>query len=282
MCINLYTLPKRSIAMLSWNVLTTSRQLLVTQLRFRYMFLSASWEHLDSFVRLLLTILDELFLVLNMFHEFSKVHGPSDRSRIVKKCQVVSRIGYRSRQEVSRHTIRHTSCSNSYKMGKGSGTSSRPSVKMWGSGTSLTRFELENAGLRNELEPFWAWKCGAPERPPTRGAAERAEPRPWEAMNGLKLKKIWKLWSPERQNPPKNVKWWCSGTDFLVICENDMLRNGNSWLKMGVSFAAHTQYAYIWKYPPPPPPGPKIPVWHEAEMWERGGMTKCGMFMERV
>ena len=114
MCINLYTLPKRSIAMLSWNVLTTSRQLLVTQLRFRYMFLSASWEHLDSFVRLLLTILDELFLVLNMFHEFSKVHGPSDRSRIVKKCQVVSRIGYRSRQEVSRHTIRHTSCSNSY------------------------------------------------------------------------------------------------------------------------------------------------------------------------
>ena len=32
---------------------------------------------------------------------------------------------------------------------------------------------------------------------------------------------------------------------FWVICENDMLRNGNSWLKMGVSFAAHTQYAYI-------------------------------------
>ena len=114
MCINLYTLPKRSIAMLSWNVLTISRQLLVTQLRFRYMFLSASWEHLDSFVRLLLTILDELFLVVNMFHEFSKVHGPSDRSRIVKKCQVVSRIGYRSRQEVSRHAIRHISCSNSY------------------------------------------------------------------------------------------------------------------------------------------------------------------------
>ena len=110
--------------MLSWNVLTTSRQLLVTQLRFRYMFLSASWEHLDSFVRLLLTILDELFLVLNMFHEFSKVHGPSDRSRIGKKCQVVSRIGYRSRQEVSRHTIRHTSCSNSY-----SGTG--PLVTRW-------------------------------------------------------------------------------------------------------------------------------------------------------
>ena len=32
----------------------------------------------------------------------------------VKKCQEVSRIGYRSRQEVSRHKFRHTSCSNSY------------------------------------------------------------------------------------------------------------------------------------------------------------------------
>ena len=72
-------------------------------------------------------------------------------------------------------------------------------------------------------------------------------------MNGLKLKKFWKWWSPERQNPQKKkkVKWWCSGTDFWVICENYMLRNGNSGLKMGASRAAHTQYAY--KYPPPPP-----------------------------
>ena len=146
-----------------------------------------------------------------------------------------------------------------------------------GSGTSST-VERENAGLRNELEPFWAWKCGAPERAwavlslKMRGSGtslirfERendslrncqdasgwhgvlgpaANPafglsRPWEAMNGLKLKKFWKWWSPERQNPPKNVKWWCSGTDFLVICENYMLRNGNSGLKMGVSRAAHT------------------------------------------
>ena len=34
-----------------------------------------------------------------------------------------------------------------------------------------------------------------------------------------------------------------------------MLRNGNSGLKMGVSLAAHTQYAYIMEVPPPPPPG---------------------------
>ena len=48
-----------------------------------------------------------------------------------------------------------------WKIGKGSWTGSRSSVKMskmWGSGTSLSRFELENTGLRNELEPFWAWK----------------------------------------------------------------------------------------------------------------------------
>ena len=37
-------------------------------------------------------------------------------------------------------------------MGKGSGTSSRLSVKMWSSGTSLSRFELENAGLRTERD----------------------------------------------------------------------------------------------------------------------------------
>ena len=44
-----------------------------------------------------------------------------------------------------------------------------------------------------------------------------------------------------------------NGFFCVEICENDMLRNGNSGLKMGVSRAAHTQYAYIWKYPPPPP-----------------------------
>ena len=44
---------------------------------------------------------------------------------------------------------------------------------MRGSGMSLSGFERENAGLRNELEPFWAWKCKSPERPLTRGAAER-------------------------------------------------------------------------------------------------------------
>ena len=74
--------------------------------------------------------------------------------------------------------------------------------------------------------------------------------RRWTGWNS---RKCWKLWSPERQNPPKNFKWWCSGMDFFVICENDLLRNGNSGLKMGVSRAAHTQYAYICKYPPPPP-----------------------------
>ena len=82
------------------------------------------------------------------------------------------------------------------------------SVKMRGSGTSL-----------RELDPFWAWTCESPERPLTRGAAKRFAfglSRPWEAMNGLKLKKFWKKWSPERQNPPEK-------------CKMVMLRKGFFW-----------------------------------------------------
>ena len=150
------------------------------------------------------------------------------------------------------------------------------SLKMRGSATS--RFERENAGLRNELDLFWAWKCESPERPGRRGAAERFAfglSRPWEAMNGLKWKKFWKWWSPELQNPPKYEKWWCSGTDFFFIinCENYMLRNGNSGLKMGISLAAHTQYAYIIMEVPPPPRALAIAIsW--AWGWSRISVLK--------
>ena len=219
------------------------------------------------------------------------------------------------------------------------------------SGTSLSRLELWiMGGLRNELEPFWAWKCGAPERPLTRGAAERlkmrisgtaanprrcrtawkcksperpltrgqlpnawkcesperplnprrmpnawkcesqsgtaanprrsaerlkmrisgtaasrgaaerAELRPWEAMNGLKLKKFWKWWSPERQNPPKNVKWWCSGSGFFgnsvkMICSGTEIHD---W-KWGSRF---TYPIYIHNYgSTPPPPRDMVTSW---------------------
>ena len=131
------------------------------------------------------------------------------------------------------------------------------SLKMWGSGTSLSRFERENAGLRNELDPFWAWKFESPERPLTRGAAEHFAfglSRPSEAMNGLKLKKVWKWWSPERQNPPKNVKWWCSGTDFFS--------NLWKWYAPERKFRAENGGLSRGTYPicihmevPPPPPG---------------------------
>ena len=52
----------------------------------------------------------------------------------------------------------------------GPGTSSRSSVKMRGSGTSLSRFELENASLRN-CQDASGWRSG---RLLTRGAAEPA------------------------------------------------------------------------------------------------------------
>ena len=47
----------------------------------------------------------------------------------------------------------------------------------------------------------------------------------------------------------KTLKWWCSGADISVICENDMLWSGNFGLKMGVLKMEHTQYAHIsWKW----------------------------------
>ena len=127
------------------------------------------------------------------------------------------------------------------------------------SGTSLSRFERENAVLWNELDPFWAWKCESPERAWSVLRAWKCvspERPPWEAMNGLKLKKSWKWWSPERQNPPKNVKWWCSGTDFFggnlwkIIC------SGKFRAENGVSRAAHTQICIHMEVPPPPPRWP--------------------------
>ena len=118
--------------------------------------------------------------------------------------------------------------------------------------SSLSRFELENEGLWNELDPFWAWKCESPELPGRlwpaanprryRKLCVRAEP----AVGGDERVEIKEILKFMVSGTAKNVEWWCSGTYFLVICENDMLRNRKSGLKMGVSRAAHTQYAYIW------------------------------------
>ena len=101
--------------------------------------------------------------------------------------------------------------------------------------------ERENQGLRY-CQDVWRWRAG---RLLTRGAisgtAKSAKKCKMVMLrNGLK-----KLWSPEWQYPPKNVKWCCSETDLREICENYMLRNGNSG--GGGDWAAHTKYAYIWK-----------------------------------
>ena len=136
------------------------------------------------------------------------------------------------------------------------------SLKMRGSGTSLSRFERENAELRNEFDPFWVWKCESLERPLTRGAAERFAfglSRPWEAMNGLKLKKFWKWWSPERQNPPKIVmlrNGFFLGNFVKMICSGTEIQ---CW-KWG-SLARHIpNMAYIWQYPPPPGCAAKLAI----------------------
>ena len=145
-------------------------------------------------------------------------------------------------------------------MGKGSGTSSRSSVKMWGSGTSLSR--------------FWAWICGAPERARavlsvkmriSRTAANpqrcrtlcvRAEPAVGGDERALKLKKFWKWWSPERQNPPKKNR------SKMVMLRNGIF--GNLWKLYALErkFRAENGGLLRGTYPicihygsTPPPPG---------------------------
>ena len=145
------------------------------------------------------------------------------------------------------------------------------SWKMRGSGQSLSRFEHENAGLRNELDPFWAWKCReSPELPgrvwlalwPAANPRRCRTPafglsRPWEAMNGLKLKKFWKWWSGTAKSAKKCKMVMLRNVFFFVICENDMLRNENSGLKEGDGGLSRGTYLICihMEVPPPPPPG---------------------------
>ena len=149
-------------------------------------------------------------------------------------------------------------------MGKGSGTSSRSSVKMRGSGMSLSRFELENVGLRNEFDravlsvkmPVSGTarpRLANPRRcqtlcvraQPAVGGDERVEIKEIFKNDGLRngkiSQKILNGDAPERIFR-KFVKMICSGTEI------------QGW-KWGPSRAAHTQYAYIiMEVPPPPPP----------------------------
>ena len=84
----------------------------------------------------------------------------------------------------------------------------RGKVKNWQGLRNELPVERENGGLRNELEPFWAWKWDSPELPGrvwlTRGAAFGLS-QLCEAMNGLKLNKFWKWWSPERKEMCKQI-----------------------------------------------------------------------------
>ena len=130
-----------------------------------------------------------------------------------------------------------------------------------GSGPSST-VERENAGLRTELEPFWAWNCGSPELP------GRVWLALWPAANPGRCRTLrsgwagrgrrWTGWNKKKKwkmmvfGKATNLKWWCSGPDFLVICENYMLRNGNLGLKMGVSRAVHSNMHAYGSTPPPP------------------------------
>ena len=53
--------------------------------------------------------------------------------------------------------------------------------------------------------------------------------------------------------PAKTIKWWCSGADFCVICENYMLWSGNLGLKMGGLKNGTYPICTYMEVPPPPP-----------------------------
>ena len=140
------------------------------------------------------------------------------------------------------------------------------------------------AGLRIELEPFWAWKCGAAERawygferenaslrncqdvhvsgwrsgrPLTRSAAELGLSRPWEGMNGLKLRTFWKIMVSGTAKSAKKLKLWCSGADFFCnlwtwYAPERKFRAENGDLSRG------TYRICIRMEVPPPPPGARI------------------------
>ena len=121
------------------------------------------------------------------------------------------------------------------------------SLKLRGSGTSLSRFELEIAGFRNELDPFWAWKCrisGTTANPqrcrtlcvrvePAEGGDERVEIKEilvsGTAKSAKKCKMVmlrngffrlcnlWKLYAPERKFRAENGGL-SRGTYPICIC----------------------------------------------------------------
>ena len=167
--------------------------------------------------------------------------------------------------------------SSSVKMLISGASSGNSGVKMRGSGASRAR------GAR-------AWKCRSPERTVGRvwlaflQAAIPGAPRQSEKCTSperARVARAWKCGAPERarearlsksavgsemskimvSGTAKTVKWWCSGAEYFKICENDMLRNGNLGLKMGVSRAAHTQYGSS-----PPPPGSRVSTWRNFNL----------------
>ena len=67
-------------------------------------------------------------------------------------------------------------------------------VKKWQGLRNELPVERENGGLRNELEPFWAWKWGAPERAwavlsvKMRGSGTAANPRRCRTLENVNLR----------------------------------------------------------------------------------------------
>ena len=150
----------------------------------------------------------------------------------------------------------------------------RGKVKKWQGLRNELPVERENGGLRNELEPFWAWKWGAPERAwavlsvKMRGSGTAANPRRcrtrWAAAVGgderVEIKEILKIMVSGTAKSAKKFK--------MVMLRNGCFGNLWKWYAPERKFMAENGGLVCSTYPicihmevpPPPPPGTKHTV----------------------
>ena len=100
--------------------------------------------------------------------------------------------------------------------------------------------ERENAGLRNELEPFWAWKCGAPERAWAVLSVKNAGLR-----NVLDPFWAWKCESPELRPGRVLLALWRSNP---LPLQNMMVSGTAKSAKKKNSDAPERIFCNLWKW----------------------------------
>ena len=122
------------------------------------------------------------------------------------------------------------------------------------------RFERDKyAGLRNCQDSF-GWHSGRPLTRPA-GALQNALAEPAVGPVGGDEPLGWNYIKPILKmmvsgTAKKRGKWWCSGPEFLVICENDNMLRRSGMKTLGLNYVSLSGGTYhtciiLWQYPPP-------------------------------